>query len=260
LIGDRLKRAVGQYNLTLRYWLPETLALALVHLFIAAETLTDIARDRSGMTDEDLAEKQKIAMKVGPLKNRQDLMRAAKNYARHKFIFHDDDTTHKRAADASDGFEHGFMDFEDIKAAADAVALPTAQHVRRAILEFTDFDQGARDVVLSEKFETPMNADEAQSTSGFLMGPATDSNLFVPAVNMSDISVVHASYMMSRRNCTQLQEVWTLPSYNPSTGRCVLTFDTKPDPLIAPLLPWGVGSVHQAKQASWCEGRKRLLG
>jgi hypothetical protein len=194
MVGDRLRRATGQYNIALRYWRPETMALALVHFFIAAETLVDVARDRSGLTDVQLAELQRAAMKLKPFKDAQDSMRAAKNYARHKFIFHEDVETHRRANDASNGFEHGHMDFAEIKAAADDVTSATAQHIRRAILDFTEFDHEAREALLSTKFETPIKGDSVQYVSGFLTDTATDSNRFMLALNMSNVKVDHASY------------------------------------------------------------------
>jgi hypothetical protein len=133
--GGYLARAIEYYAIALHYLNPDTLALAVMHLFIAAENLKLLALQVCGLSVEELAETQKQLMDLQPFKDNQDKQRAAENYCRDAFVFHKDHETHKKAGKVSDGLEHGFRDFKQIRDLARECAMDVAAHVRNAIME-----------------------------------------------------------------------------------------------------------------------------
>ena len=118
------------------------MALAVMHLFIAAENLKLLAIQRCGIAVDDLAELQKAAMNLQPFRDEKDKRRAAENYCRDHFVLHGDHNAHRSAISISDGIEHGFANFGEIKAIAAECALAVAHHVRHAIVEISRHKSG----------------------------------------------------------------------------------------------------------------------
>jgi len=141
----RIGRAIGHYELALRDWVIGGEALCLMHLFIAAEALSKAAvRARCGalgLTEKELAEKSGIATDDPARPRWKDLLRAE---MRREVLFCGDSAVHDAARDASDGLEHGFMDFSEIHDRARDVTLQTFRYIRRAILDLLEVPEPAR--------------------------------------------------------------------------------------------------------------------
>jgi hypothetical protein len=133
----RIVRALNQYQIALRYWYLGGEWLALTHLYMAVETLTKVALRHQchelGIGEEELARRNNI----DPDDPERPRWRPAlEAWARADLIFKGDSTTYAAARGASDGIEHGFMEFSEINQHALAATLSTFGYVRRAILRF----------------------------------------------------------------------------------------------------------------------------
>lgn len=136
--ASRLHRALQQYALALRYWYFGGEWLALAHLYMAAETLTDavITHACNGDDAEALALWLGIDTSQGG-KWRHDLQ----IWARKDVIFESDDETYRDARHASDGIEHGFLEFDEINRRAVAVTATTFGYIRRSILRLLEISE-----------------------------------------------------------------------------------------------------------------------
>ncbi|MFC3898573.1 hypothetical protein ACFOWZ_44500 [Lentzea rhizosphaerae] len=129
----RLGRAAQQYGLALRHWYFGGEWLSLAHLYMAAETLTRAMIrhqcERHSLQTEELARRQGIDIDDdGKWKHRLEV------WARRDVIFDGDRETYNKARSASDGIEHGFMEFEDVNRKALDVTDKVFSYIRRAIL------------------------------------------------------------------------------------------------------------------------------
>jgi hypothetical protein len=129
--APRLNRALQQYALALRYWYFGGEWLALAHLYMAAETLTKAVLAHACADNETEA----LAMWLGidtadAGKWRHELQ----VWARRDVIFEGDNETYRDARHASDGIEHGFLEFDEINRHAVAVTSRTFGYIRRCIL------------------------------------------------------------------------------------------------------------------------------
>ena len=129
---ERIERAMGQYQFALLHWVHGQETLALAHLFIGMEALTKVFLrrecDRRGLTDEELAASFEIEKKhLDP-------------YIRSTLLFKGNNTCLKRAKEASDGFEHGFLDYNRIHTLAMEVRDQTATYLREAIFDISGCD------------------------------------------------------------------------------------------------------------------------
>lgn len=156
-----LYRAISQYELALRAFLPGMEVIAFSHLWMAMETLTApaVAREqvRRGSADRHaLAE----ALSVEPLRcqscNAVTRRAVPESAVRRDVLFDGDAALHKRASEASNGFEHGYGTFEDIRATAVAVRNPLARLVRRAIFDLAEVDQECRSALVTDELDDPL--------------------------------------------------------------------------------------------------------
>ena len=75
---------------------------------------------------------------------------------KREFIFHGDQSTYQIAKNVSDGFEHSFASFDEIREPAQAVvAVKVAAHIRQAILELSEVSEEVRSLLLAEPFVRP---------------------------------------------------------------------------------------------------------
>ncbi len=137
--APRLGRALRQYELALRDWYVGGEWLALSHLYMAVEALTDIALDRTleqrGTTDVALAKSVGIVTDDPQRPRWKDLL---KSWCRREVIFAGDRETFRAARTASDGLEHGFLDLREVHAHALRAADQTFAYVRRTITDLLD--------------------------------------------------------------------------------------------------------------------------
>jgi hypothetical protein len=105
--GERLRRAAEQYRMALSNWLRGQEALAIGHLWMAVEALTKVALRRecgaSGLTKAALAESWGIQL------------RELDGEVRRRLIFQGDAESARKAREASDGLEHAYLDFGEVR-------------------------------------------------------------------------------------------------------------------------------------------------
>lgn len=132
----RVSRALRQYELALRQWYLGGEWLALSHLYMAVEALTEAVLRKAiadrGMTEEELAQSLDI---VTDDPDRPRWRQILRERVREQMIFGADTDTYKTAKSASDGLEHGFLELDQIAAHALKCTDKTFCHVRRAIIE-----------------------------------------------------------------------------------------------------------------------------
>ncbi|MBX7252398.1 MAG: hypothetical protein K1X50_10470 [Candidatus Promineofilum sp.] len=157
---ERLIRAMAQYRLALNHWKWGHETMSTAHLYMGMEALTKVVlRKRlleSNSSEEELAREMGIdPMSLGPGERLSTLLDAA---IRRKVLFCGDDECHRSAKKASDGFEHGFMPFEEVREHALLVRDKTAAYLRTAILDLLEKELGQehREALLSPPFSKPI--------------------------------------------------------------------------------------------------------
>jgi len=153
----RIGRAMSQYSLALDHWRWGHETLAIAHLYIGMETLTKaVVRCRlaCGISEEELA----CSFGVDPssLSPGHSLGAAIEVAIRKHLLFQGDEQCYKDAKDASDGFEHGFMPFDEIRNRARTVRDNTAAYLRKAILDLVAVKEGYRDILLAAPYNVPL--------------------------------------------------------------------------------------------------------
>jgi hypothetical protein len=135
--NERLHRAATQYNEALKHWRPGRETLAISPLWIAVETLTDVALRvecaRRGMSETDLATDWGVDTARPAREWRTDLV----SEVRRRLIFDGDVATASAARHASDAWEHGFLGFDEVRRLAASVRDETARYVRHAFLRLS---------------------------------------------------------------------------------------------------------------------------
>lgn len=133
--NDRVSRALRQYEMALRYWYVGGEWLALSHLWMAVEALTDAVIKKEaasrGVDNERLAQSFGLALD-DPNKPWRT---ALKHETRHRVIFQGDDDTYQAARKGRNGLEHGFMELDKVVAHALKSADKTFHYVRHASTE-----------------------------------------------------------------------------------------------------------------------------
>lgn len=179
--GPRVGRALRQYELALREWYVGGEWLALSHLWIAVENLTEAVVRRTMLelskTDEELAQMLDV-MTDDPERPRwQQIMR---EQVREQIIFDGDHDTYTTAKKASDGLEHGFLELDEVARRAIASADTTFTCVRRTIIDLLDLPREIGAEVMAIKPKDVQSARKA--IRGRLVGaaadPATDGHMY----------------------------------------------------------------------------------
>jgi hypothetical protein len=136
---QRLLRAAAQYVEALQFWRLGRELSCVAHLYMCAEALTKaMAREyllAKKTTQEELGLEWGIDAESTNKANRFD------SEVRRRLIFDGDTATYETAKAVSDGFEHGFRDFAEIRKPATEVIVKMAGYLRRAIIELTGIDQ-----------------------------------------------------------------------------------------------------------------------
>jgi hypothetical protein len=150
---ERLRRAIVQYVLALKYWGKGEETLAVAHLFMGMETLVPVMR-KNELARLKLVEPQELADHWGIPKSALDPT------IRLDSLFQGDQECHKYAKRASDGVEHGYLGFDEIRAIAVDVREKTAAYLRTAIIKLlqlpTDTEQG----LLKSPYEKPIGTEK----------------------------------------------------------------------------------------------------
>jgi hypothetical protein len=154
---ERICRSISQYSLALRHWRWGYETLAIAHLYIGMETITKtVVRSRlaCGINEEELACNLGIQpSSLGPC----DSLNAAIEVAvRKRLLFQGDEQCYRDAKAASDGFEHGFMPFDEIRNRARVVRDKTAACLRKTIFDLVTIKEGYRDILLAAPYNVPL--------------------------------------------------------------------------------------------------------
>lgn len=161
---ERLYRSAAQYQRAIRHLLPGQEVLVVAHLWMAVEALTKAARE------------QEIA-KFGS----RDVLLSAwgielKNLdaeVRRRIIFQGDTTTYAEARQASNGFEHGFLNMHEIAKVSTTRAVRGLAYMREAILRAAGLDDDVVASLSSERFSHPLPSVRlAKYIRATLLGPA----------------------------------------------------------------------------------------
>ena len=145
----RLLAGINHYANALSWWRPGLETLALAHLWMAVENLTGVVL-RAHLAREKMSEEE--LMSAWALRERRDLRPAV----RERIIFRGDDAIYAAAKRASDGFEHGFLDFRTIRSLAQQTHVTAAGYIRTAMFEMLDaLDEQTRSTLLGKNFERP---------------------------------------------------------------------------------------------------------
>ena len=142
-----LIRAIEAYRRALGHWVPEEHLLAGEYLFIAAETLSrcliESRAGAKGITPKNLAQLEGVST---------DALR--RRYLEQD-VFGGDAAALEAVNQASDGFEHGYMDFDQVRGLIGGVLGRSMGHVRRALIRASGLDAAAQDRLFVEEFEEP---------------------------------------------------------------------------------------------------------
>jgi hypothetical protein len=75
---------------------------------------------------------------------------------RRDLLLKGDDEVYRKAKQASDGFEHGFLNYGEISKSAQDIRHRMAGYVRTAILEMCKLDQPVFDRLINDPFDKPL--------------------------------------------------------------------------------------------------------
>ena len=154
---ERILRAARQYRLALSYWQPGNETLALAHLYMGIETITDVhlrlELRRRGLSQEQLAAEWGLSDK-----ERERLKSSLLSHTRSQIVFKGDAQTYRSARDASDGFEHGYSSLEEVDANARSTRAQTAVYLREAILVGAGLRDESLRRLLAPPFDFPIHS------------------------------------------------------------------------------------------------------
>lgn len=171
--ADRLRRATAQYAMALRHWFPGNETMALAHLFIGMEALAPLALEaecaEAGLGVDDLASSWGIQeRRRGARRNK------VQAEARRRRLFKGDNVAATKARKASDGFEHGFMDFAEVRTLATDARDRTAEYLRSAIFDLARLADSTREALDAPPYSTPLNSVLSRYHWGKLVGDTDD--------------------------------------------------------------------------------------
>ena len=170
--SERLLRGANQYRIALQSWRLGRETFALAHLWMATEAITK-AKVRAecesrGITEPELAVELGIP-REGYSGNRLE------QAVRRDLLLRGDDEAYRKAREASDGFEHGYLNYGEIRERARDVRHSVAECVRTAILEMCELDAATFSTLTSDPFDKPLGRwPVVKYIRGKLIGAGTE--------------------------------------------------------------------------------------
>jgi len=147
--SERLRRGANQYQLALSYWRLGLETLALAHLWMALEAITK-ARLGEECSKRGLNAPGQLAESLGvPLEQLDGVVRK-------DLILKGDEECYKKASEASNALEHGYLDYREIIDLSKDVRHRMAKYVRTAILDMCVLDKGIYNILVNKPFDTPL--------------------------------------------------------------------------------------------------------
>jgi hypothetical protein len=147
--AERFLRAANQYRLALDSWKLGRESLSLAHLWMALEALTKV-KIRQVCSTAGLNSEPDLARHMGVE------LRELDPTVRKVLLLQNDEDCYTKAKAASDGFEHGFLGYKEIRDYAKDVRHRMAAHIRKAILELAGVPKTVGDVLLNAPFDEPL--------------------------------------------------------------------------------------------------------
>jgi hypothetical protein len=164
--AERIRRALAQYYQALRNWEPGQEVLAVAHLWMGVEALTPVVVRRFAL-------EQKID-RAGMASLWQVDERQVEAEARRLLIMQGDSDAYSTARRASDGFEHGYLGFLELRKHADQVRLKVAEYLRQAIINELALDKSDAAALLAPPFNIPGHLGLAKYLRGKLIAPTEE--------------------------------------------------------------------------------------
>lgn len=149
---SRLRRAIVQYSLALKYWSRGDEILAVAHLYMGMESLVPIVL-RTEQDRLSLGSKEELAAHLGIAIKELD------GTIRRKCLFRDDTESYKAAKSASDGVEHGFLDFDEVRPLALTVRDRVAGYLRQGIIELLNVPDEIKRELIAKPYEKPIGTE-----------------------------------------------------------------------------------------------------
>jgi len=172
---NRLHRAAEQYRLALSHWTRGRESLALMHLYMGIETLMKSALRRectsAGDSESELADAWGIQVEGEPAPVWRRNLDAE---VRRRVLFKGDGKTLAKARKASDGLEHGFLDFVSTRTLAEEARDQTAVYLREAIFDLAAIDADTRCRMLTHPYDKPLKSWLARYLRGRFHGETDD--------------------------------------------------------------------------------------
>lgn len=173
--AERLLRAANQYRLALESWKLGRESLSTAHLWMAIEALTKVQM-RQAMAELGVATTVELAQKLGVELKQLDAT------LRRDRILNGNVDCYKKAKEASDGFEHGYLGYEAIRENAESVRHELAKHVRASIFRLANVACATIDELTRGPYDKPVGYwPLAKYVRGTLLG--TSEQLAAPGNN-----------------------------------------------------------------------------
>jgi hypothetical protein len=171
----RLQRTLFQYDHALRNWRIGTEYQSLDHLWIAAENIAELLlNQRIGDNDpKEFARALGITVdRERPGAPRPPWKQELKSWGLRELVFEGDRAAYDTARTATNGYEHGFLDLNDVQLQAVQATPAVFSHLRRSIADVLSFTGEYRDWLLDR---TPVDvASTRKVMRGLLLGEVAD--------------------------------------------------------------------------------------
>lgn len=146
--SERILRAANQYRLSLESWRLGRETISMAHLWMALEALTK-AKIRAELNSRGLETEAQLAECLGV-----DIQKLDPT-VRKELILRGDSECYKKAKEASDGFEHGYLGYDKIITLSRDVRNHMAEHIRNAIFELCKLEQETIKILTSDPYHQP---------------------------------------------------------------------------------------------------------
>lgn len=160
----RLSRAANQYRMALESWHLGQSIESIAHLWMALEALTPVERaiqkvQKSATNAQELADKLGVGIKE------------LDSNIRRQFLLEGDEESYQKAKRVSDGFEHGFAEYDELWELSKSVREQMARSVRKAILRLSGLENTVITKLTGPQYATPIGTQLlAQYLRGTLKG------------------------------------------------------------------------------------------
>ncbi len=146
--AERLMRGVNQYRLALDSWRLGRESLALAHLWMALEAITKTKL--KAMCESRKITETELASSLGITRTELD------SVIRKDFLLHGDIECYKKGKQASDGFEHGFLEYDKMREHSKEIRHRMASYLRSALFELCNLAADVIEVLTTDPYDKPL--------------------------------------------------------------------------------------------------------